>query len=89
VNTNIKWEYKIGSRKVSKREWERHIFRDEPQRIARDKVQKALSGVVCPEHGEAPRLEFVNTNKGFDVLISACCEELETTAEQNLEGILQ
>jgi hypothetical protein len=64
-------EYTIGGRKVSEREFHKHMFEDEPLRIVR------------PVHGESPTAEVVRTSKGYNVESSSCCEaaaELVRTA---------
>lgn len=53
----FKLEYRIGNRKVSKREWERHMFEEAPQQLAEDALGEKLNNIRCPEHGQRPRLK--------------------------------
>lgn len=71
----IEIEYKIGGRRVSQQEWERHL-REAPTRAAKENVKQKLSGVRCLTHGQSPKVTFRETSQGFDVSISGCCGEL-------------
>lgn len=47
----FKLEYRIGNRKVSKREWERHMFEEAPQQLAEDALGGKLNNIRCPSMG--------------------------------------
>lgn len=84
MNIKSSIEYKIGGRKVSQREWERHLFEQEPKRLIRENVEGKLRGLRCPKHGESPRPTFRETSRGFDLSVSTCCEELEALVQRAL-----
>lgn len=81
---SVTWEYKIGNRKVSKRNWEKHVFHDAPHRMAREAIENKLRSVRCPTHGDAPRLTIDEARQGFTVNISGCCEALVRRAQRAL-----
>lgn len=79
--------YKIGNRKVSQREFEKHLFEDEPQRIVREHMEGIAAtarAIVCPEHGaNAVEARVVKSGDSYDVHTECCCEasaELLTAA---------
>lgn len=79
------FEYRIGSRKVSQREWLRHIeeeAREHGVAKVKDEVRRKLMLERCEAHNEAPRVSFRDTADGFLVDIEACCSELESRAQQ-------
>jgi hypothetical protein len=74
-------EYRIGGRRVSKQQWERHVFQDEPRRIAREEIESKLRTVRCPVHGQTPRVTYSETPRGFDLTVEGCCSQVEQLAE--------
>jgi hypothetical protein len=80
-------EYTIGGRKVSKREWEKHLFEDTPRNLAKQTVEERLRGLRCPTHGETPTLSNMrDTSQGWDFTISACCDEHLARAQHAAAG---
>lgn len=72
----IKMEYRIGGRKVSAREWEKHL-EEEPLRLVRKEIERKLRGLRCPTHGQSPKPAFRNTAAGLEVSVAPpCCDEL-------------
>jgi len=76
-------EYRIGNRKVSRSEWERHL-REAPLEAVKDDVRKKIARVRCPIHGQRPRVEFRKTVRGFDTSITGCCDDVVKHAQRAL-----
>lgn len=77
-------EYKIGNRRVSKREWEKHVFHQEPRRMVRENVESKIRSVRCPTHGRTPTVRTRETSRGFEFDIEGCCDELVGAARRRL-----
>jgi hypothetical protein len=70
-------EYRIGNRRVSRREWEKHLFEEAPRQAAEDEIKRKLGPIRCPVHGRAPTVNRGRTTRGgFDLEIEGCCEAL-------------
>jgi hypothetical protein len=67
-------EYRIGNRKVSKTEWERHL-REEPLRQVKEEVKRRIEGARCPVHGTRPSVAFRGSGAQLQWDVSACCEQ--------------
>jgi len=80
----VKIEYKVGSRRVSQREWERHL-REAPLEAVKDEILQKISRIRCPKHGQAARVEFAKTSQGFNANLSGCCDELMQRAQRVLQ----
>lgn len=75
MSFGFEMEYRIGNRKVSKAEWERHL-REAPIEAVKADIQRKVKGIRCPRHGQTARVSFVRTSQGFDTNLSGCCDEL-------------
>jgi hypothetical protein len=75
LSFGVNIEYKIGNRKVSKAQWERHM-REAPLEAVKDGIKNKVAVVRCPKHGQIARVSFTKTSQGFDTKLSACCDEL-------------
>jgi len=71
----IKMEYKIGHRKVSQREWERHLTQA-PLEAAKDAIRQQVRRIRCPRHGTTATVTFTKTARGFNTQLRGCCDEL-------------
>jgi hypothetical protein len=83
VSFGFKMEYKIGNRKVSTAQWERHL-REGPIKALEDDIKNKVSRVRCPTHSQIAQVSFAKTGQGFDTKLSGCCEELMQRARQAL-----
>lgn len=81
---SINIEYKIGNRKVSQREWERHLM-EAPLDAVKDEIRRKVSRVRCSTHGQTAHVQFVKTSRGFDAKLSGCCDALMQRAQQALQ----
>jgi hypothetical protein len=74
----FKFEHKIGNRKVSQREWGKHLFEDEPRRIMREHMEGIAAkarAVVCPEHGPGGvTASVIPSGDSYAVHTECCCE---------------
>ena len=77
-------EYKIGNRKVSERQWEQHLFHDEPRRLVREDMESKIKSVRCPTHGTTATVRTRETSSGFEFDIEGCCDELVEAAQRKL-----
>jgi hypothetical protein len=77
-------EYRIGNRKVSQQEWERHMFQEAPRQVAREAVDRELRKVRCPTHGQSPNATITDRADGFEVHIEGCCDALVERAQKAL-----
>ena len=60
----VSMHYEIDGRKVTREQWERHLFHDAPRQMALEAVQKKLSRLRCPTHGTAPTVQLVRRTFG-------------------------
>jgi hypothetical protein len=54
------------------------MIRSSMSRMLQDKwseLERAVSGSVCPAHGESATVSRQNTAEGVDFKIEACCDE--------------
>ena len=79
----FKMEYRIGNRKVSQREWERHIA-EAPLEGLKDRIRQRVRNVRCPKHGTTPNVTFTKTSSGFDAKVSGCCDKVVEAAQRAL-----
>ena len=69
-------------------------WRDLAQQTARQQVQDfqertagKIRGLLCPIHGQPPRLRFEGSNlRDMNIQMSACCEELMELANRRIAG---
>jgi hypothetical protein len=72
----MRLEYRIGNRRVSKSQWERH-FNEQARTVVSDAIEGRVRAVRCPVHGTRPT-RITATPSGMDLKwrIEGCCEQL-------------
>ena len=80
----FKMEYKIGGRKVSQREWERHIA-EAPLEAVKDEIRQRVGRIRCPKHGTTATVTLARVSNGFDTKMSGCCDDLVEAARRALQ----
>jgi hypothetical protein len=78
-------EYRIGNRRVTKAQWERHL-QQQVVEAASDAVEKRVRSVRCPIHNERPT-RVTATRSGTDVKwrIEGCCDDLIAAVQRSLQ----
>lgn len=77
-------EYRIGNRKVSKAQWDKHL-EESVKDAAIDGLRQQISQLRCPVHGKAAKLVVGRqTGSKMEMKIEACCDQLLQRAQQAL-----
>ena len=77
----IRLKFKIGSREVSRGQWEEHIRKSMTEHAAKVAMSYAQA-LRCPQHGAAPTVTYSLGR----YQIKACCDVLMSMTKRVLNG---
>jgi hypothetical protein len=89
MSFSFEQRYTIDGRQVSHEEW-LASFQDEAAKLQAerfDEIKAEVEALICPTHGESPRVSLTTTADETRMQIETCCEELEQRAIRVAEGM--
>ena len=80
----MRLEYRIGNRRVSEAQWERH-FEQQARTAVSDAIEGRVRSVRCPVHGRTPtRVTATPSGTDLNWRVEGCCDALIAAVQRSL-----